>query len=71
MNIRQVVPRYKFDLDRPPKDRWLPLLFDYREKLKRIEPTLNEMLNEIYGSRMLTFLFKHATKIQNELCHVF
>ncbi len=47
------VPRHVFDLDKPQKERWAPILSIYKDKFEELKPKINALvdnfgLNKIY-----------------------
>ena len=54
--------RYKFDLDLPESERWLPILKDYKDIIKGIEKEIDEELYDTCGLSLKLFALKYATK---------
>ncbi|KAK8400320.1 hypothetical protein O3P69_003192 [Scylla paramamosain] len=61
------VPLYQVDLDRPPRDRWTPLVQAKGVQMEALIDDVTQLVQKLFGERVLQFLLSSLSEVTSTL----
>ncbi|XP_063873355.1 LOW QUALITY PROTEIN: acid ceramidase-like [Scylla paramamosain] len=61
------VPLYQVDLDRPPRDRWTPLVQAKGVQMEALIDDVTQLVKKLFGERVLQFLLSSLSEVTSTL----